>query len=31
MKIKKITFDKYGTVNFILLYINNNNNEPIEK
>ena len=30
MKIKKITFDKYGTVNFILLYINNNN-EPIEK
>lgn len=29
MKIKEITFDKYGTVNFILLYINNN--EPIEK
>lgn len=29
MKIKEITFDKYGIVNFILLYINNN--EPIEK
>ena len=31
MKIKEVTCDKYGTVNFILLYINNNNNKPIEK